>query len=672
MFMRYKKLLFFFAILLFPLLGITTEHKSPILTTTAIIEVYEGTQFKGVVLIERGKAPFGKAIPGGRVEYAETVEQAVRREMLEEVHLELSDLKQFYVYSDPTRDFRHHSVEVVHIAKAHGAPIPGDDAAKAFVVKLEEIPWEELAFDHAQILKDYLVWKLKEFENKFETLAKAEKWDEIVLLGGSALEAAKQLDKPQEEAKICARLTSTCFYQGNYTQALEYAKRSHELCEAFEEPTLFLRALYLESAVYRALAGKNSEEDLEQSLFAQAVKVAEKAAQLFLKNGVNDPGLKGKIYFNLGAAHADNPKGDLDTAVNCYLIALACYQDKGATHDLCRTNIRLGKVYLLQKNYAACQEIIDKTRPHITSKRITMQVHYLDAQLKYALKDYSAAQLLIEEGLKLAEMLGAKEDHSRFCSLSQMISKEFLSWKISELIEHAEQIPGLTQEEFSGLRKSVSAVWNQLFKEGVLEVQGADKEVRPSFVALQAVIEHVLSTELKQQIQSLQGFIHTPMPATPLCTKVPLTSELVDPCISNDSFRLLTVKARATIVRDYLSQGATLYILYPESGLFKRTAEQQQIYKQELLNYPSQLFDIPLHVDTIPNNLIGATYFFKDRLGKLFVFAIRMTQANHPQEMGDFGLWFGSLEQAAIYERVNSLADFFQENGFFEHQQSMR
>lgn len=79
--------------------------------------------------------------------------------MLEEVHLELEELRQFHVYSDPTRDFRHHSVEVCHIAKSHHLPEPGDDAAQAFVVALTDIPWTELAFDHAHILRDYLAWK---------------------------------------------------------------------------------------------------------------------------------------------------------------------------------------------------------------------------------------------------------------------------------------------------------------------------------------------------------------------------------------------------------------------------------------------------------------------------------------------------------------------------------
>lgn len=168
MMVKFRKISFIFVVLLCPLILQATElsqplvHKPPILTTTAIIEIYEGKAFQGIVLIERGKAPFGKAIPGGKVEYGETVENAVRREMREEVNLELSDLMQFHVYSEPSRDFRHHSVEVAHLAKAYTLPKAGDDAAQAFLVRLEDIPWNELAFDHAQILQDYIRWKLGE------------------------------------------------------------------------------------------------------------------------------------------------------------------------------------------------------------------------------------------------------------------------------------------------------------------------------------------------------------------------------------------------------------------------------------------------------------------------------------------------------------------------------
>lgn len=161
----FNKYFLFFSFLISPLIVISCEevknsYKPPVLAATAIIEVYDPhDQFQGIVLIERGKAPFGKAIPGGKVEYGETVECAVRREMIEEVNLYLHNLKQFHVYSDPKRDFRHHTVEVTHIAEAFDMPLAGDDAALVFVVKLEDIPWDELAFDHAQVLRDYVEYK---------------------------------------------------------------------------------------------------------------------------------------------------------------------------------------------------------------------------------------------------------------------------------------------------------------------------------------------------------------------------------------------------------------------------------------------------------------------------------------------------------------------------------
>ena len=154
-----NKVIFCFILILCPIAIYAIEHKSPILTTTAIIEVYDHDDFKGIVLIDRGKTPFGKALPGGKVEYGETVEAAVRREMQEEVNLELIDIRQFHVYSNPERDFRHHSVEVTHLARAYTEPVAGDDTAKAFVVALSDIPWENMAFDHALILRDYLNYK---------------------------------------------------------------------------------------------------------------------------------------------------------------------------------------------------------------------------------------------------------------------------------------------------------------------------------------------------------------------------------------------------------------------------------------------------------------------------------------------------------------------------------
>ena|SRR5579862_612515 len=268
----------------------------------------------------------------------------------------------------------------------------------------------------------------KYFED-FETLAKSEKWKEILSQGTAALKAAETAGRTNDQAKICAQLTSTTFYLGDYTLALKYANRCHELSQEFVDPSLFIRALYLESAVHRALAGKNTNEQAQQKSYQLAVTTAEEAMQVYLKEAVDREHLKGKVYFNLGAAHADNPKGDLEKAANCYAAALACFKNVHAVDDSIRTSIRLGKVYLLQKKYDLSQEIINKVRPQIASERIAMQTDYLEAQLKFALNDSPNALKIANIGLARAKILGAKEDEFRFNSLIESISESTAFYK---------------------------------------------------------------------------------------------------------------------------------------------------------------------------------------------------------------------------------------------------
>ena len=130
--------------------------KTPYLTTDGIIELYEGETFKGIVLIERKNDPKGLALPGGFVDVGERVEEALRREMKEEINLDVEIIKLLGVYSDPKRDPRFHTASVVFIAKAQGQPHGGDDAKDAKLYALEEIPMKQLVFDHGTILQEYL------------------------------------------------------------------------------------------------------------------------------------------------------------------------------------------------------------------------------------------------------------------------------------------------------------------------------------------------------------------------------------------------------------------------------------------------------------------------------------------------------------------------------------
>ena len=236
--------------------------------------------------------------------------------------------------------------------------------------------------------------------------------------------------------------------------------------------------------------------------------------------------------------------------------------------------------------------------------------------------------------------------------------------QIQKTIQEANAIPGLQDEEFSSLRTIILTTWNSLLKTGCIEITGKDADIRPSFVAIQAIIEHTLSSLLKNEVSSLTGIIHTPMPATPLCTKGEISSELVAPSILEDKSRLLTVKARTTILRDFLAKEGTLYVVYPKDGVNKRTETQQQIYREELKSFASHLFDVPLNCEEIPSSLIGATYFFTGADSKKYTFSIRMTQAKDPNDTATFALWFGDRENPLVNARVNTLESFLSAHGF--------
>lgn len=229
-------------------------------------------------------------------------------------------------------------------------------------------------------------------------------------------------------------------------------------------------------------------------------------------------------------------------------------------------------------------------------------------------------------------------------------------------VNSTKEIPGLDSKVFPTLKSEICKNWETIFNKGVLEVSGKDKDFRPNFVALQGVVEHVLSNQLNKNIKNLKGVIHTPMPATPLCTKGEISKELVDPSIEKDEKRLFTVKARTTIIRDFLHKGGDLHVIYPKEGIAKRNEEQQGIYKKELQNNASHLFDKPLDTAEIPTDLIGATYFFEDQDGKKYVFAIKMTQANDPKDL-KFGLWFGAADHPAVKERLKAVSTYLEQNG---------
>lgn len=132
--------------------NLSKPYKNPVPTVDIIIE-YKG----GIVLIERNHEPFGWAIPGGHVDYGESLEDAAVREAKEETSLDVKLVEQFHTYSDPKRDPRGHKIATVYIAKAGGKARAGSDAKKVKVFTKDDLP--DMVFDHKKILEDYFEHK---------------------------------------------------------------------------------------------------------------------------------------------------------------------------------------------------------------------------------------------------------------------------------------------------------------------------------------------------------------------------------------------------------------------------------------------------------------------------------------------------------------------------------
>ena len=124
---------------------------TPLLTVDCVAIDAKGR----VLLIKRGNPPFQGhyALPGGFVDVGETVEDACRRELLEETGVEARKLTLIGVYSDPGRDPRGHTASVAFLArvKSTGAKAGDDAAAVEWVENWRRL---DLAFDHKLILRD--------------------------------------------------------------------------------------------------------------------------------------------------------------------------------------------------------------------------------------------------------------------------------------------------------------------------------------------------------------------------------------------------------------------------------------------------------------------------------------------------------------------------------------
>ncbi|MHA1938479.1 MAG: NUDIX domain-containing protein [Candidatus Thorarchaeota archaeon] len=131
-------------------------HRNPSPAVDVVV-----TDGERILLVKRGKDPYKDrfALPGGFVEYGETVEETAVREILEETGVQIKLEAILGVYSDPQRDPRGHILTTVFIGRQiAGEPVGGDDAIEASWVDLESLDSSILSFDHALIVEDLKRW----------------------------------------------------------------------------------------------------------------------------------------------------------------------------------------------------------------------------------------------------------------------------------------------------------------------------------------------------------------------------------------------------------------------------------------------------------------------------------------------------------------------------------
>ncbi|MDQ4074344.1 MAG: NUDIX hydrolase [Thermoproteota archaeon] len=133
--------------------------RNPAPTIDVIIQ--ENTNSNRILLVRRAKDPFKDhlSLPGGFVNYGETVEDAAKREAEEELAVKVELLDILGVYSDPERDPRGHIMSVTFIGKiVEGQVRANDDAAEFEWIDIEKMKDMQLAFDHSKILSDFKKW----------------------------------------------------------------------------------------------------------------------------------------------------------------------------------------------------------------------------------------------------------------------------------------------------------------------------------------------------------------------------------------------------------------------------------------------------------------------------------------------------------------------------------
>lgn len=237
------------------------------------------------------------------------------------------------------------------------------------------------------------------FTSKLPELLKKEAWLEIVELGERALLEGANI--PLKMA-IHDQLVSTYFRLGEFDRGLVHAERLTFLAATICDMEARINSLYKLSATLRGA-----------QLYLQGRKAIQES--MALCKGMTNEWLLARVIFNYGALEMEDPQGDLVLATDQLKQAEALFKKLGNEEDyLARTQIRLGKAYLLRKMGPEARNVVEELRKAALEPRTHMHFLYLEAQVLLMEGDILLAQQKALEAKALAHSLGAKADEKRY------------------------------------------------------------------------------------------------------------------------------------------------------------------------------------------------------------------------------------------------------------------
>ena len=120
----------------------------------AVIIKKEGKILLGKRLVKAGYGSWG--LPGGHLEYGESLVDAAKRELLEETGLTVKNLEFINITNDPREDQHYiHIIFLVHGAESEPKVMEPDKCEKWEWFSLSELP-EPIFFGHKKLLEAVL------------------------------------------------------------------------------------------------------------------------------------------------------------------------------------------------------------------------------------------------------------------------------------------------------------------------------------------------------------------------------------------------------------------------------------------------------------------------------------------------------------------------------------